>query len=174
DVYSGIALAYLARSYLSVGVPMSVAGLSRHSNGVANVCLRGRHPVAQDYQSLNARQGFVFHPWVPALPLYPAVPVADSFLFAKAALFPQDDTLRLDRKSLVSYCVRSLTAETADDWRDALDAIRATLRDDPELPAWFDAAFADQPPVLGPALRLRLPNMGFQGTHLHLNADEFG
>jgi Glycosyl transferase family 2 len=174
DVYSGLAIAYVARKYLSVGAPMSVAGLSRKSNGVANLCLRGRDPVADDYKNLNARQGFVFHPWVPQLPLFPVVPVADSFLFAKAALFPEDDTLRLDRKILVGDCVRSLTAETPEEWREAFLVIRDTLRDDAELQSWFDSTFEGAEPVLGPGLRLRPADMGFQGTHLHLSADEFG
>jgi hypothetical protein len=174
DIYSGFAVAYMAGSFLSVGVPMSVAGLSRQSNGVATLRLRGHHPVARDFQTLNTEQGFVSHSWVPDLPLFPVAPVADSFLFAKQTLFPEDNDLRLDRKAFIHSCVRTLTAETDHEWHEAFKAIRHTLRDDPRMQAWFDAAFSRQQPVLGPALRLRQPNMGVQGTHVHLNADQFG
>src|SRR5262249_50913715 len=64
DVYSGFALGHVAGEYLSTEVPMTVAGLSHQSNGVATLFLRGHHPVAHDFHTLNARSGLPTHPWV--------------------------------------------------------------------------------------------------------------
>jgi hypothetical protein len=174
DVYSGFAVAYLADRYLSTDVPMTVTGYSERSNGVAHQYLRGRHPVARDFQGLNARQGLRTHPWVPDLPIFPVVPVADSFQFAREALFPHDDNLRLDRKALVSRCVRDIVADSEDDWRDSFRIIRATLEDDRELLEWFDAAFAGCRPRLAKPPRLSSLHLGFRDGYLHLNASRFG
>lgn len=173
DLYSGFAFGYLAGSYTSTEVPMSVAGISHQSNGVATLFRRGRHPVAHDYRTLNARSGFAPHRWVPHLPIFPAVPVADSFQWAKEALFP-DDPLSLDRKVLAERCVAGIVADDADEWHEAFAVIRAACADDAGLAEWFDTTFAGCVPVPAQPPPLRSPLPGFQGNCLHLNADEFG
>src|SRR5215813_13970544 len=173
-VYSGFSLGHVAGEYLSTEVPMTVAGLSHQSNGIATLLLRGRHPVARDFHTLNARAGLPTHPWVPDLPIFPSVPVADSFLCARQLLFADDDSLRLDRRALARHCVDGIVSDTPDEWRAAFARVRSACTDDPDLLLWFDDTFAGRPPVSAKRLRLRDAHLGFHGTHLHLNADEFG
>jgi glycosyltransferase involved in cell wall biosynthesis len=174
DIYSGFTFAYLAGTYQSVDVPMSVAGLSGNSTGVAALLLRRPSPVAHEFRRLNARAGLPLHPWVPDLPIFPAVPVADSFQYAREALFPHDEWLCLDRRGLAGHCVANLWARNADEWRDRLALIRATFADAPELRQWFDDEYGSTPFRETPPVRLRAPALGYDGGYLHLETDPFG
>jgi glycosyltransferase involved in cell wall biosynthesis len=175
DVYSGFALAYLAGTYLSTDLPMAVAGQSGGSYGVANLFLRGKSPLDHEFRLFNRQDGLPAHPWVPDLPIFPFVPVADSFQIAKEALFPDDEELRLDRRALAAHCFHAVQGvETEADWKAVLGVIRATLADDPESQKWFDWKFGDQPIYRPPPVQLRSAQMGFDGDFLHLSADDFG
>ncbi|HYT91760.1 MAG TPA: glycosyltransferase family A protein [Gemmataceae bacterium] len=174
DVYTGFAFAYLAGTYLSTEVPMSVAGLSGNSTGVATLLLRRPSAIAQEFRRLNARAGLPLHPWVPDLPIFPGVPVADSFQYAKEALFRSDDRLRLDRKRLASYLVGHLWAANPSEWRTRLGMIRASFADNPELQQWFDEHLVRAPFRETPLMRLQAPAMGYLNGQLHLRTDTFG
>src|SRR5262249_8712922 len=142
DVYTAFAVAHAAGTFASVDYPMTVAGTSGGSYGGATLFFRGRSPLDSDYRSLNVRDGLPTHPRVPDLPVFPVVPVADSFCFAKDLLFPGDGGLVMDRRQVATFCVDGLRAEGEDDWRRALALVRASLADDAGLLAWFDGALA--------------------------------
>lgn len=173
DVYSGFALAFLAGQYVSLDAPMTVAGASGGSFGVANLFRRGKSPRDHEFRSLNATDALPTHRWVPDLAAFPYVPVADSFLLAKEALFPDLD-LHLDRREFITHCVQTVRADDEATWRAALAVIRRTLEDDPGLQAWFDAALADRPFSPPPPVRLRSERLGYDGAALHLDAEAFG
>jgi hypothetical protein len=174
DVYSGFALGYVAGEYLSSQAPMSVAGQSGRSTGVAHLFLRGRSPLDSEFRALNAEAGFPFHPHVPDLPIFPTAPVADSFLWAKHGLFAGDDSLALDRRVLVEHYLAGIRAETPEEWAECLRLIRASLSDRDDLLAWFDATCAERPPRSAPPFSVRTSAERFDGDFLHLDADEFG
>jgi Glycosyl transferase family 2 len=174
DVYSGFALAWLAGSYLSVELPMMVAGSSGGSYGVATLFLRGRSPLDCEYRSLNARERLLTHPWVPDLAGFPHVPVADSFLLAKQLLFPDEKSLQLDRRMFATACVRGIRADGDVEWRAALAQISQTLADDLPAQQWFDSTFGDHPFTPAPPFQIRSPHLGFDGDCLHLDAQGFG
>jgi hypothetical protein len=172
DVYSGFAVAHVAGRFLSTAVPMTVSGQSRASNGIATLFNRGRSEIDREFYALNARDGLLPEPTVPDLPVFPHVPVADSFTFAKRVLFPASDA-RLDRRALTAACVTG--ARVAErDWPTALAAVRASLADAPELQKWFDAGFARAPYCEPGPVHLRPLQLGFDGQHLHLDAAAFG
>jgi len=157
-----------------VSVPMTVIGMSGTSNCVAAIFLRNGHEVAREFRSANARAGVRLHPWVPDLPLM-CVVLSDSFLQAKAALFPDDDGLTLDRRQLAEQCVADMPAQTPDGQREVMQIIRDSLRDDPGLLAWFDARFADWvPPGPRSGPSIRPSRLGFDGWRLHLDAAGLG
>ena len=95
DVYSGFALGSVAGRYLSVEVPMGIAGLGGRSNGVATLMQEdGRSEIANEFNSLNRESGYLPHPRVPDLTNAP-VHIVDSFEHARDRLFPDDvDPLR--------------------------------------------------------------------------------
>ncbi len=172
DVYSGFALAHLAGSYPSTGVPMSVAGLSGGSFGVANIFHRGQSPLDRDFRALNEEARLPFHPWVPDLPIFPEVPVADSFQCAKEALFPEDSTLCLDRRQLLAHCLAAILG--SEDEPHGIAAIRGTIAGEPALLAWLEATLAARAIAPRPAIRVRPAQLGFDGETLHLDTACFG
>src|SRR5262249_7977690 len=174
DVYSGFALGFLARSYLSLDLPMTVAGLSGGSFGVATLFLRGKSPRDDEFRTLNDREGLPHHPSVPNLPIFPFVPVADSFQLAKEALFPADEKLQLDRRALATRYVHALRAADEVAWRAGLQAIRESFADDPESQDWFTATFGSHPFRPAPPVQLRSDILGNDGEFLHLDASAFG
>ena len=174
DVYSAFVLAHLAGTYASADTPMTVAGTSGRSYGVATLFLRGRSALDHEFRSFNGNDGLLIHPWVPDLPVFPTVAVADSFQIAKEAHFPQDSTLQVDRRLLSAACVYGLRCVTPEEWETAMGMIRASLADDAELGAWFEANFGAHQWAPTGQFRLRAEHLGYDGDFLHLSADAFG
>jgi hypothetical protein len=173
DVYSGFAIAAVAGKFISTDVPMSIAGQSGASNGIAVLFRRGQSVIDREFRDLNAREGLTSDPRIPDLPAFPYVPVADSFAFAKRMFFP-DAAVDLDRRQFVAGCVANLRVAGAGEWREALARLRESLADDPATREWFDAELANTPYGEPPPPRLLPERMGFDGESLHLRADEFG
>jgi Glycosyl transferase family 2 len=174
DVCSGYLIAYAAAEYLSVQIPMTVAGQSHKSTGIGHHFLPEKSAIGAEFLRLSSDEGVRMRPTVPDLHVFPVVPVADSFLAAKDALFPGDDSLRLDRKLVATHCVWCLRTESREQWDRCMATIRATFADDPGLQSWFDETLAGYPPSVTGPLRLRNPQMGWDGEQLHLSADAFG
>lgn len=174
DVYSGFAVAWAAGSYLSVDLPMMVAGSSGRSYGVATLFNRGKSPLDHEYRSLNSQEQLLKHPSIPDLPIFPYVPVADSFLVAKDLLFPAEEELQLDRRDFITKCVDGLRADNESDWREAMSLLRDGLAADQEAKDWFDSKFSSSQFCPAPAFQMRSESMGYDGDFLHLNADAFG
>ncbi|AMV24294.1 GalNAc(5)-diNAcBac-PP-undecaprenol beta-1,3-glucosyltransferase [Gemmata sp. SH-PL17] len=172
DVYSGFSIAHAAERFLSTAVPMSVSGQSAASNGIATLFNRGRNAIDREFHALNARDGLRSEPTVPDLPVYPHVPVADAFAFAKRTLFPDLDA-DLDRRALARVCVTNARV-SRDDWPAALVAIRDSFADDPESQKWFDAELAATLYTPPARVQLRPERLGFDGRLLHLDAAAFG
>jgi hypothetical protein len=164
DSYTAFCFAYLAKTYTVVGAPMTISGFSATSGGAGYFTLHAT-PFRQG-------TGMVGHPWVPNLAVMNVV-MADSFLWAKQALFPGDADLVLDRRRMIAKCVSELWTAEAVERRSLLARIRATLEDSAELLDWFDSMdFMNTPPAS--AFRYRNCGLGFNGESLGLNANEFG
>jgi len=91
DVYSAFGCAAVVDNYLSIGVPLGLAGLSGHSNGVACLFPKDQGKASRDFLRVSAAEGYVSHPTVPAIPVW-ATPTADAFQRAKELFF---HTMRL-------------------------------------------------------------------------------
>jgi glycosyltransferase involved in cell wall biosynthesis len=170
DTYSGFAFAFLADPYLSVGVPMGVAGLSANSNGVATFFHGDQSPIAREFRELNREAGLRHHPTVPPLNLDP-IHTDDSFQHARDRLFPGDEELVLDRRRMVERYLAAVPDEGAEERSKARTAIRDSLRDRPDLVEWFDREAPDPPP--GPPYRLRPPLGLIDGPILVVDTSRF-
>jgi hypothetical protein len=163
DTYAAFSFAYLVGSYLQVCVPMTVSGMSGQSNNVAYLDSRKR---------LEERPKASLHPWVPDLPVISVV-LATSFQTAKESVFPEDDSLCLNRKILAEQCLRELWTETDGERQEALRRIRDTFVDRRDLQVWFDHHVASQPTAAA-RFSFRPPHLGFDGDRLHLDSACFG
>jgi hypothetical protein len=171
DVYSGFAFGYLSGRYPSIGVPMSIGAVSGSSTGIANLFRRGESPLDEDFRQLNDEARLPSHPWIPDLPIFPEVPVADSFELAREALFPDRAALVIDRQRLFAHCVAGVRPSNQE---EDLAAIRACTRGDHELEAWLDATLRANTIAPRPPIRLRPERFGFYGGVLHLDTERFG
>lgn len=170
DIYSGIGLGYVAGRFLSVGLPLNVAGLSGHSNGMATLIVDARNPIASEFFRLNRSDGYPPHPTVPDLPVRP-VPTLDSFRHAKDALFAHDDELSVDRRLAAKVILEAVPLTSREDRAKARRVIRDSLADRPDLLAWFDG-LPDPPPFV-PQL-LESFKTGFHSDYLNLRTAPFG
>ncbi len=170
DIYSGIGLGFVAGRYLSVGLPLNIAGLSGRSNGMATLIRDARNPIANEFFRLSRTDGYPPHPMVPDLPVWP-VPTLDSFQHARDALFPHDTALAADRQQAARVILEAVPLTAPDDRAQARRVIRDSLADRPDLLPWFDE-LADPPPFV-PHL-LGSMRLGYQGDHLNLRTTPFG
>jgi hypothetical protein len=169
DVYSGFALAHVAGELFSLNAPLGLTGASGDGVGVGNHYTKEGTPASREARRLSREAGQAAHPWVPDLrPV--AIAVGRAFLDARAALFPDDRSLVLDRRRLVEVCLHELDADTEGEWHHALAECRRSLADDAGLLAWFDATHAGRPRPVRPAT----PPRRYGGDHLYLDAAEFG
>ena len=169
DIYSAMVLGHRSRDFLSVTVPFTLAGLSRHSNGVSSAFDGSNAAPKQDFSALNARGGIHHHERVPNLSVFPAVAIADSFYHAKNYHFPSDDTIDLPRRRLMQACVAR--ADTT------IEAVREELlrvcADDPDLAEFTRDLIANKTESL-PPVRLKPALLGFDGENLHLDPRDYG
>jgi len=172
DIYSGFGFAYLVGNYLSISTPMNIAGLSHASNGVATLMKEKRTAIARDFSQLNETFGYRRHPFVPDKMILAPVHVADSFLHAKDALFPHDNTLVLDRKAITERCLGAILETDPAERDEVRQIIRASVADSPELLQWFDSEAPHLPPAAAHTFRPR--RFGFDGVTLSLDAEPFG
>lgn len=167
DIYSAFGFGYLVGTYLSASVPMSIAGLSHASNGVATLMKEKQTAVASDFSRLNEAFGYVHHPQVPEKTILGPVHIADSFLHARDALFPSDDALVFDRKLFLERCLGAIPDTDPEDRERVRQVIRASVADSPELLRWFDNEAPSLPPA--PLHTFRPQRFGFDGATLSLD-----
>ena len=172
DVYSGFALGTIAERYLSVEVPMGMAGLGGRSNGVATLMQEeGRSPIAEEFNSLNSSSGYLPHPRVPDLTNVP-VHIVDSFEHARDRLFPDDVELDYDRWTMTQRYLATITAVDEAARQSALELIKSSLDDRPELRERVDDEAPLHPPA--PVFRFRPERFGFDGSYLRVDTSGLG
>ena len=172
DTVSSISFAHVAGSFVSTTVPFSVSGFSGASNHAGFRLMTNNHPSSVDTRILNGKAGHRLHPWVPDVHCSSIV-LADSFLRAKANLFPDDDDLVLDRRLMATWHLSELPYSDPELRRQAIEKIRGSLKDSGELAAWFDSLdHASFPPV--PPTMLPRGEPAFNGHSLALDATSFG
>ncbi len=171
DIYSGFAFGWLARTYLSIEVPMNIAGLSGRSNGMATLRMPEGQPIAIEFNELNHKFGYLPHPKVPDIPIE-TVPPMDSFEYARQFFFPDDNSFSYDRRSLAELYLATIPHEDAATRARYRTLIRATLSDRPDLQEWFDREAPHPPPV--PWSMFRSAPLGFDGTSLRLDTTALG
>lgn len=170
DVYSGYAFAYLAGRYVTTSVPLSIAGLSGKSNGVATLMRTDANPIAEEFERLHKQSGYVRHPTVPNVELLP-VNADDSFQYARDFFFARDPFLELDRKKAAERYLAAIPDHDPEARARVKAKVRLALADRPDLLPWFDA-MPDLPPCA--PFRCRPAKFGYDGWGLTLDATKFG
>ena len=171
DTYSSFAVAYHIDKYITLSTPMVVMGFSGASNNIAFTLMRRKSEVGQNYKVEHA--GAQMNPLLPDLPSHLVV-LPESFLAAKADLFPGDDTLVLDRRVMLGQLLKHMPIDSLDEWPAAVAEIRRSVSDDPELTAWLEAQLKNTKPKTSKRDSLRPQFMGFSNGRLHLDVKKRG
>lgn len=158
DVFSGFAVAWAARMYVQFGEPLSVAGLSSTSNGIADLFPKKGGVDPDELRQLNRRAGLTWHPAAPAVHSLSAA-VANSFSHAADRLFPGDRRFTLDEAAIVENCVRDMKVLEPADWAHDLGVLREWAARRPAAVKALTNAIAANPNVPGPFDPL--PYLGF-------------
>jgi hypothetical protein len=172
DTYSSFSVAYLAEEHLSLSAPLSISGFSASSNHISFSFLRSKNQITKALRDENDAAGLRLHPNIPDLPTG-FVCVADSFLRAKADVFP-NEPITLDRRALVERVLLSLPIDDIDEWPGIERELRRSLSDDPALVSWFDRRIENFIPQPTPRDSYR-PNLeGIHVQRLFLDASKYG
>jgi hypothetical protein len=114
DYHSGVLFAHLAGRYLSTDVPLSLAGLSGRSNGVAHMRAEqmANNPIAREFARLNQQAGYACHPDLPDCGFNSAAIVGLDPLFrGRDRLFPQDSEFQLAPEEIAAIYLGELSAD---------------------------------------------------------------
>lgn len=133
DLYSGFAVAYLVQEYLFAGTPFTIAGISGKSNGASH--LLNNTDIVRDFEDLNSREQIACHPRVPLTNSLPSG-LADSFEYARDALFPHREDLTCDRKVMILNCIVQAVEFSDADRKETIQGVINALADDRELLTW--------------------------------------
>lgn len=169
DVYSGIVISYLCGKFISLTVPLTIAGLSHASNGVSAAFGGTNRRPQQDYNDLNAKAGLYAHSHVPDLTIYPVVAFSESFYFAKGFHFSLDDEFMLSRKRVLRACAERSDVQDA----AVREALYAACGGEPYLTDYVSRLISEQTEIVPPP-RLKPRNLGADGDNLHLEAGALG
>ncbi|MBN9085021.1 MAG: hypothetical protein BGP04_06435 [Rhizobiales bacterium 62-17] len=165
DIYSAYAIGFLARNCLDLAVPLSVAGISHNSNGMAQLYDPDAKEIVEDFTKLNSRAGLAFHPEVPQEDTI-WTPIHDAYLSARDRLFRNDPEFDLDLRAILLQHRNSIPSNPEERRHRLIEAVRASIAHDAELLAWFDAL-----PPRGDVdwAELTPTSFGLHGTSLSLD-----
>ncbi|WPC41061.1 glycosyltransferase family 2 protein [Clostridium sp. JS66] len=147
DAYSGFTFGYLVKKFISTKVPMSIAGVSGKSNGVACVHSTESNTIAKEFIQLNNESGLTLNVKVPNLYSFLTACYLGSFFDARDNLFPKDEMIIFDPKKHIIAYMNELIGKTCkmkdeslrkSNWEEGLKIIRNLVIEDKELLAWFD------------------------------------
>lgn len=172
DIYSGFALGWVAERYLSVELPMGIAGLGGRSNGVATL-MQQEDPsaIALEFNSLNRENGYLPHPRVPDLTNQP-IHIVDSFEHARDRLFPDDPDLGYDRWEMTQRYLATISVTDEAMRARYRTLISQSLIDRPDLQARVEEEAERHPPA--PPFHFRPDRFGFDGTELRMDTSGLG
>lgn len=173
DCYSGICLAYLSEYFLFVEKPLSIAGISANSNGNSQFTKKWDNKITQEFTTLNSSAKINFHHKIPNIRSLNAI-VAEVFMQAKALLFPDDEALIADRKTIIINCLKDLISFDLEEWNNSIDIVRESLTDSIELSNWFETILPDLKPNITDITLKRNVHVGLDGDSLiTFNASSF-
>ena len=121
----------------------------------------------------NAESGLGLHPFVPDLPSG-FVCVADSFLRAKADVFPEEQELALDRRVMLERFIAAPPVDDLDEWASFVAELRRSAADDSDLSAWLEQRLSGVAPHATPRDSYKPKIEGLIGETVCISADTYG
>jgi glycosyltransferase involved in cell wall biosynthesis len=138
DIYSGFVIAKSVKKYVSLNTPLSIAGLSKSSNGAAQLYTNQISAIKEDFTRLNEKAGLTWHINVPPIHVLPAI-IADSYYHAKDKLFPSEED-SVDYAGLIKNCLYELSKLSQIQEED-LDKLKSKCIQRPDLINLFESEY---------------------------------
>jgi len=114
DYYSGVLFAALSRHFLDTDVPLSIAGLSGQSNGVAHLRPEKTpdNAIAREFARLNDRAGFAGHRDLPEYTVNcGSIGGLDPLFRVRDRLFPRDRRFHLPPERVAALYLGALSSD---------------------------------------------------------------
>ncbi len=130
DIYSGYALAYLVKNYLSISTPLSINGGSAKSNGTAHSFNSDNHPIISDFKQLNSRSKLSFHPKIPDIRSMTSC-IVEPFFQLQDAFEIQD--IKIDKTNIFYSILRDARFFSFEEKNQVLNLLEHFCRQDGNL-----------------------------------------
>jgi hypothetical protein len=169
DIYTGYAFAHLTKNYITIGNPLSINGVSSRSNGAAHS--GGDKTIKSDHWTLLKKSSIK---WPESLPeMYTSyMGVIEPFV-QLASAFPELAGY-ISRKQIFKIIIDTLESSDEEDLQKKLDKILSNAKNDNALYNWAVHYIQKVKPKVNNELRDYRERIGFDGSHLVVDASKFG
>ncbi|HEV2354502.1 MAG TPA: glycosyltransferase family 2 protein [Puia sp.] len=170
DIYTGFAIAYLMKRYLTIGHPMSINGVSARSTGAAHT--NDDKALKKDHWQTFGQSDIK---WPRLLPeIYSTyVGIIEPFL-QLAKLYPELSSY-ISMKQIYKHIIDHLDFASHEALDEKLEKIRIAAKGDDRLFQWVEEYLANTDHKYVPApVGGYQDRIGFDGSHLVVDGSAFG
>jgi glycosyltransferase involved in cell wall biosynthesis len=169
DIYTGFAFAHLIKNYITIGNPLSINGVSARSNGAAHAS--GDKSIKSDHWTLMKKSSIK---WPESLPqIYTSyMGIIEPFVQLSHA-FPEIGKY-ITRKQIFKNIIDTLESIDEDDLQMKLEKILENAKNDSGLYNWVSYYIQKVKPIVNTGIRDYKDRIGFDGSHLVVDASKFG
>jgi len=135
DIYSGFALAFLAKQYLSVGKPMTINGGSAKSNGT-NYFFSENNMISKEFLSDELNQDFHFHERIPLVKnLY--VHIIEPYLRFQEQYSRYGNIKNVSRRHIFKKILNNIIVYGQDDLENSIRLIKQAFEYELRTDGWY-------------------------------------
>lgn len=169
DIYTGFAFANLVKEYITIGSPLSINGVSAKSNGAAH--LNEDEQAKIDFWKLLEKSDIR---WPKTLPKVMTAYTTTIEPFVQLIKHCPELSKYITRKKIYRIIIDTLEGISVDDYRNKLNIIIESANDDKSLQKWVERYVLDIAPKVSQKPTSYENRIGFDGSHLILDASKFG
>jgi hypothetical protein len=164
DIYSGFALAYMAKEYISLGTPITIEGTSSKSNGFN--AKQKSSEIIKERRAINEKENIYFNPIVPRVrTIYKSL--FEAFLNTQEYLNIQD--ISLDRKYILETIIKNAILYDERELQEAKEMILNSSKDDKKAYS-YAMQNIDELSIQMPQVSTK--KLGFYKNVLYLDGEE--
>jgi glycosyltransferase involved in cell wall biosynthesis len=169
DVFTGYAFAHMLGSYLTIGQPLSINGVSARSNGAVH---HNHNKLKDEHWNLLRKSAIQ---WPAGLPEFYTAYLGIVEPFVQLTKFFPELGKYISRKNIFKIIIDYLESSGQQDLEKKIATIIDSAGDDPALQKWVSGYLQKVKPVYQPVVDTGYSNrIGFNGDRLILDASKFG
>jgi glycosyltransferase involved in cell wall biosynthesis len=170
DIYTGYAFAHLEKEYITIGYPLSINGVSSKSTGAAH--LAEENPTGEDYWKTFRTSEIKWPQEIPEINS-PYLGIIEPYI-QLSKFFPEISNY-ISRERIYKIIVDTLASANVQDLEDKLGRILDSAKNEKSLHKWLVRYIHKVNPGVNPGNPGGYESrIGFDGSHLILDASKFG